>query len=898
MSRAAQLFSGRKGLFALLLVFYVTSSAMAIEWSENSDGSVLSRSTSVGGDQLLPVNPETTLSPAGGVVGYWRFDDVTAGVAIDSSILGNNGTVENGAVSVPGLFGKALSFDGVNEKVEVPHVAEHSFTRKQSFSLSFWVKVTELPGKWVCVTSKSRNIAPWYGVWISADNRWVFGGRKTGSQWNYNIFGGKVTTGWHHVTITQNAGLGLREIYVNGISEGIGVSADANGIGPLVIGGAAGVNEFFRGIVDEVKLYSRALTEGEIVAMATMPTGDPDLNGDGVVDLQDLELMYMYMTENNPLGDLNYDGIVDEADLATLEAALQVQPPDSDNPGDPSGSDDGAPTPVVPVLVPGAGFTGPTAQPEAVGSPDAPGYDAMVIARWDVVPYQTFTGKFEIGVVAFHINGIDRVDFSVDGGEWVSVNAMSLNPRTGVYEYWVTLDAVKFAQDGPIEVRAIAYPKNAGLPRVLAGPIDGATDYKNGNHALFLNSNAGNTLPEPIVYVDGVNGSDESGEVGNPDKPFATAYKALAMIARHPDFQSADGAICYMQPGEYVWGRVAYDVSPKAETRWATITPAPGVARSQVVFSTDTAGGLRTRLIRAKNVTFSEEHTRMALKANPGNLVWIDGCRAIGSGPEVNNALYSGGTFFVYVTGTEISHFRSGIRSAYFYRDCYIHRISGSPFGDSACAIKCKIDDYTDPSNFHGDLFHWFGFTENRENYIAYNLDARNFGNAQGFFATYSANQSPGRMDNVAIVNVHITKDANNAAGTWWEKSTNHLLLWHVTMPDQYWRWNQSEGGNEVSNLSVIGCVFKAFQLDRVPTGGLRHNHFVDPSGYGCYMDGEDATSGDPGFVAPGSGDYNLKTDSPLRGRVPASGATPNSDINAKKRGLLSAVGSRCGPEE
>ena len=60
------------------------------------------------------------------------------------------------------------------------------------------------------------------------------------------------------------------------------------------------------------------------------------------------------------------------------------------------------------IITPGAGFTGPTSEPGAVGNPSSAGYDAKVIAHWNVVPYQTFYDELNVGVVAFHINGIDN----------------------------------------------------------------------------------------------------------------------------------------------------------------------------------------------------------------------------------------------------------------------------------------------------------------------------------------------------------------------------------------------------------------------------------------------------------------------------------------------------------
>src|SRR5579862_715287 len=118
------------------------------------------------------------------------------------------------------------------------------------------------------------------------------------------------------------------------------------------------------------------------------------------------------------------------------------------------------------VLKPGTGFTGPTTQPAQIGS--GFGSSEKPMARWDMVPYEAVEDDFNVGVVAFHIDGIDRVEFSVDGGKWLAVRESSLNPQTGVVEYFVTLHPADFANDGEIELRAIVYPKS-GVPRVLAG---------------------------------------------------------------------------------------------------------------------------------------------------------------------------------------------------------------------------------------------------------------------------------------------------------------------------------------------------------------------------------------------------------------------------------------------
>jgi len=152
---------------------------------------------------------------------------------------------------------------------------------------------------------------------------------------------------------------------------------------------------------------------------------------------------------------------------------------------DPKPEPEPDPTPAPPgdgpLLSAGSGFSGPTPAPSARG-----GLTTNAIARWDVVPEQMFRGEFEAGVVAFHSFGIERVDFSFNGGPWVSVTAPSHNPRTKVDEYWVRIDAGD-VPDGLVELRAIAYPKQ-GRPRVL--------------EPLRLIANSGGSVKFPVLELD------------------------------------------------------------------------------------------------------------------------------------------------------------------------------------------------------------------------------------------------------------------------------------------------------------------------------------------------------------------------------------------------------------
>ncbi|MCY2954912.1 MAG: fibronectin type III domain-containing protein, partial [Planctomycetota bacterium] len=258
-------------------------------------------------------------------------------------------------------------------------------------------------------------------------------------------------------------------------------------------------------------------------------------------------------------------------------------------------------TSAVVYLTPGTGWTGPTTQPAAVGTPGQAGYDAKAIARWDVVPYQTFTTDFAVGIPAFHINGIDRVEFSVNSGPWMAVRKMTLNPQSNVVEYWAMLKASEFAQDGAVEVRAVAYP-TVGVARVL--------------DSLALYANCNGTLTPAAIWVS-TTGSNQTGD-GSQAKPFATIEKAT-------EAAPIGGDVCLM-PGQYLMTEriVGYR---NDGARWVTVRPAPGVTRQEVAVIVGNSS-MRAGKLHLRNVKL--DFTAGCPMDNSGRGLWLDNCDVFG----------------------------------------------------------------------------------------------------------------------------------------------------------------------------------------------------------------------------------------------------------------------------
>ena len=190
-----------------------------------------------------------------GLVGHWTFDD-PANLGKDS-VSTNNGVVVGGAYAFAFATARvgagALALDGTGGHLEVADNPALRFTIDQSYTVGAWVYVTTLSGGWEGVVNKSRNADPWYGFWIDPSHEWVAGGGATmigtGVALDDN---GLPIQEWHQVAVVQDGAAGTRNLYVDGSLAATGASYDANGTGPLWIGGAASVSEFFAGLIDDV----------------------------------------------------------------------------------------------------------------------------------------------------------------------------------------------------------------------------------------------------------------------------------------------------------------------------------------------------------------------------------------------------------------------------------------------------------------------------------------------------------------------------------------------------------------------------------------------------------------------------------------------------------------------
>ncbi|MDX2114094.1 MAG: hypothetical protein SFZ24_00555 [Planctomycetota bacterium] len=501
-----------------------------------------------------------------------------------------------------------------------------------------------------------------------------------------------------------------------------------------------------------------------------------------------------------------------------------------------------------PVLRPGSGFSGGAAEPVAIGTPDMAGFDAKAIARWDVVPYQTFTGNFHVGVVAFHMNGIDRVEFSVNGGPWASVREMKLNPRTNVWEYTAIVRASDF-EDGPVEVRAVAYPKDAGVPRAVT-PL-----------RLFANTNGG--LPTMQAYVS-PQGDDVAG-TGTREAPFRSIFRAAKAIQDMSGQGRADGGQVLLLPGDYDWGKAGYNADGRyignltTVDRWLEVRAAPGVSRDQVRIVSASGGGLKTLRQRIAGITLLASPANSAATGTLPSL-WLDGCLMTNPSRTTDikwtpTSGYAGG---IWVTSCEVQGGRYGFVGAQLVRNSKVSGTGDDTFTNCQMIVNVEVSDLRIPagSGFHSDVFQLHASATPLSNIIVYNLVATNCA-AQPWHVGYTGHVRGPDWSDIALVNILIEAEGNYTAQ--WIPSTNHLLLWHSTILGAPVILRDSPLVNgattpvptNIRNFSLRHNIINRFSMSHsgmlpnaADTSWASNNHFIDTTTYGARVVGTFATTG------------------------------------------------------
>jgi hypothetical protein len=213
-----------------------------------------------------------TVSPAGSanLVGAWGFDETTGTTAADASGQSNTGTITGATHSAAGKFGGALSFNGTSNWVTVPDA--NSLDLTTGMTLEAWVQPTALGSLWRTVILKEQpgNLiyALYAGDGLARPASDVF----TTADRGFSGTSALTVNTWTHLAATYDGT--TQRLFVNGVQVATRATTGAirASTGVLRIGGNnIWTNEWFAGLIDEVRIYNKALTATEIQADMAKP---------------------------------------------------------------------------------------------------------------------------------------------------------------------------------------------------------------------------------------------------------------------------------------------------------------------------------------------------------------------------------------------------------------------------------------------------------------------------------------------------------------------------------------------------------------------------------------------------------------------------------------------------
>ena len=204
---------------------------------------------------------------AADLIAAYGFEEAGS-LAIDSSQYGHTGTVSGAAHAALGKFGSARSFDGVNDWITISDTSRLDLT--QGMTLEAWVRPTSV-SDWTTVLLKERPNGLAYGLYASDDHSRPAGYVRRSQDIDVTGPSALPTHEWSHLAATYN---GSRfRLYVNGslVADRRLTGSIASSNRPLRIGGNSVWDEFFSGLIDEVRVYNRALSAAEIQADMNTP---------------------------------------------------------------------------------------------------------------------------------------------------------------------------------------------------------------------------------------------------------------------------------------------------------------------------------------------------------------------------------------------------------------------------------------------------------------------------------------------------------------------------------------------------------------------------------------------------------------------------------------------------
>ena len=205
------------------------------------------------------------------LVGYWPLDEGSGTVAYDGSGNGNNGNWSGTTSGTSGYYSPGLNggwAGNFNTSNGITNSSPSSALTVNNFSISLWILPTAIPvGGWAGLVLKETGTWPsFYSISVDPTTGSTYGSIMANGG-NRDSPGYDMVLGvWQFVTYVHNNTVGTDCFYENGALVGCSGQALTPdiGAGTFDIGGA---NIGFTGLMNDIRIYNRALSSAEVMAL-------------------------------------------------------------------------------------------------------------------------------------------------------------------------------------------------------------------------------------------------------------------------------------------------------------------------------------------------------------------------------------------------------------------------------------------------------------------------------------------------------------------------------------------------------------------------------------------------------------------------------------------------------
>ncbi|MBF0197114.1 MAG: LamG domain-containing protein [Planctomycetes bacterium] len=210
---------------------------------------------------ILSISGNGDMLSSSNLIGWWKLDEASgSSVFSDSTGLGNDGTTStlpSGNIGVTGPLSKAVSFDGVDDNIEI--ASTESMRLNNNWSISFWYKRLSFQNSNPGILKKGNaSNADGYSFFYDTDGDLTFK-RNGNTSLGINVI--ILDDVWVHIVVTHEGG--SAKMYHNSSLEDTETPGYGTSVGGSQLKFGIGA-DFGNGVLDDVRFYNKALSQDEI----------------------------------------------------------------------------------------------------------------------------------------------------------------------------------------------------------------------------------------------------------------------------------------------------------------------------------------------------------------------------------------------------------------------------------------------------------------------------------------------------------------------------------------------------------------------------------------------------------------------------------------------------------